>query len=190
MAIESANRMEEEAEHRHWDLQRAEQGGPRKATILLVEDEAFVRGVTSEVLRSAGYRVFVAKNAEEAELLHQSYSDEIDLLITDIVLPKEDGHALAKKLIERQLELRILFVTGYGNRREGHDCGELEWLAKPFSSRALLERVGKLTGCESEATPVRHACGNESPERSAWESARVERCGWRTPDSAQARGMP
>ena len=147
-----------------------EQRAPAAATILLVEDEAFVREVTGEVLRSAGYRVFIARNPKEAELLHEKYGDEMDLLITDIVLPGEDGCALAQKLREKQPRLRVLFVTGYGNRMEGHDGDELDWLAKPFSSLALLERVGKLLNRENkpEVEEIRHACGNELPEGSGW----------------------
>lgn len=163
MAIAAASRIEEEHELCH-----AEQGGRAAATILLVEDEAFVREVTGEVLRSAGYRVLIAKNSEEADLQHKSYGDEIDLLITDVVLPSEDGRALAQKLRERQPELRALFVTGYGNRMEGNES--LEWLAKPFSGRVLLERVGKLLSRENEAGAgsLRRAFGGESHEESGW----------------------
>jgi CheY-like chemotaxis protein len=113
-------------------------------TILLVEDEAFVRDVTGEVLRSAGYQVVAAKNADEAAQAHQRRSGEVDLLLTDIVLPGEDGLRLAARLTERSPRLKVLFVTGYGERMALHTGDGSEWLAKPFSSEMLLGRIRQL----------------------------------------------
>jgi DNA-binding response OmpR family regulator len=110
-------------------------------TILLVEDEAFVREVTGEVLRSAGYRVLTARNAEEAVKAHERQAGEVDLLLTDVVLPGEDGFRLARRLTEVSPELRVLFVTGYGARMGWGGADEPEWLAKPFSSEVLIGRV-------------------------------------------------
>src|SRR5579863_6375946 len=70
-------------------------------TILFVEDEAFVREVTCEVLRSAGYRVLTAKNAGEAQKIYDEEGAAIDLLLTDIVMPGETGRALAARLQAR-----------------------------------------------------------------------------------------
>src|ERR1035441_10058262 len=67
-------------------------------TILLVEDEAFVREVTCEVLRSAGYRVLAAKNAAEAMRIYEARGDEVELLIRDVVLPGESGRVLAGEI--------------------------------------------------------------------------------------------
>lgn len=60
-------------------------------TILFVEDEAFVRGVTGEVLRSAGYRVLVAKDAATAARTYDAERGDVDLLLTDVVLPARAG---------------------------------------------------------------------------------------------------
>jgi len=132
-------------------------------TILFVEDEAFVRGVTCEVLRSAGYRVHTAKHAAEALRVYDEGRGEIDLLLTDVVLPGETGRALAARLRRENPGLKILLVTGYAEQMgltgEMHE----ELLAKPFSSEVLLRRVAQLL--EPAELPavggdlVMHACG-------------------------------
>ena len=113
-------------------------------TILLVEDEAFVRNVTSEVLRSDGYRVLAAANALEAAEAHERRSIEVDLLLTDIVLPGEDGLRLAARLTESSPRMKVLFVTGYGERIGLRTGESSNWLSKPFSSEMLLGRVRQL----------------------------------------------
>jgi two-component system cell cycle sensor histidine kinase/response regulator CckA len=115
-------------------------GEPR--TILLVEDEAFVREVASEVLSSAGYRVLAAKDAAEAWRIFDEADPEIDLLLTDVILPGEDGRRLAERLRGRNRLLPVLLATGYGEhmaREAGEPC-----LAKPFSSEDLLGKVREL----------------------------------------------
>lgn len=116
----------------------------RTETILLVEDEAFVREVTCEVLRSAGYQVLTAKNADEAMQAHERQSGEVDLLLTDVVLPGEDGLAVANRLTEWSPGLKVLYVTGYGERMRLGCADGSDWLAKPFSSEVLLARVRQL----------------------------------------------
>jgi len=115
-------------------------------TILYVEDEAFVRGVTREILHSAGYRVFAAKTAAEAVRIFQEHHFAVDLLLSDVILPGETGQTLAARLRRTNPRLKVLLVTGYGDQmldREGmHDC----YLAKPFSSEALLQRIREVLG--------------------------------------------
>jgi len=121
-------------------------------TILLVEDEAFVRKVTCEVLRSAGYRVLTARNAAEAISVYDGRRGEVELLLADVVLPGETGRALAGRLRQENPELKILLVTGYGEqmslpeKRNGlkREAKREECLAKPFSSEVLLRRVRQL----------------------------------------------
>jgi two-component system cell cycle sensor histidine kinase/response regulator CckA len=110
-------------------------------TILLVEDEAFVREVTCEVLQAAGYRVLTAKNAAEAMRLYDQRSDEVDLLLTDVVLPGETGLTLGCRLRRENPNLRILLVTGYVEQMGWRETKAEECLPKPFSTEALLLRV-------------------------------------------------
>lgn len=121
-------------------------------TILLVEDEAFVRKVTCEVLRSAGYGVLTAENAAEAVGVYEGRRGEVELLLTDVVLPGETGRALARRLRRENPELKVLLVTGYGEQMGlleakqelKHEPRREECLAKPFSSAVLLRRIKQL----------------------------------------------
>jgi len=116
--------------------------------ILLVEDESFVREVTSEILQSAGFRVWTAKNAEEAEQIFEQHGAEIELLLTDVILPGETGDVMAESMRRENPWLRVLFVTGYAEQvRALEEAGE-ELLVKPFSSEALLGSVSSLLGRE------------------------------------------
>lgn len=121
----------------------------RAKTILLVEDQDFVRRVTGEVLRAAGYAVLSAKNAIEALCIYDRQCEAIELLLTDIVLPGESGRELARKLRCRDASLKVLFVTGYGEqiaREAENEAKNEELLAKPFSTAVLLRRITELLG--------------------------------------------
>ena len=113
-------------------------------TILFVEDEPFVREVTCEVLRSAGYRVLTAKNAVEAGRIYDQHTAEVELLLSDVVLAGETGRALAARLRRANPELRVLLVTGYGDQMNLGGTTVEECLAKPFSSEVLLKRVRRV----------------------------------------------
>src|SRR5579862_3673327 len=115
-----------------------------RATILLVEDEAFVREVTSEVLRSAGYQVLAAGSAVEAESLFDACRGDLQLLLTDVVLPGDTGRVLAEKLRREKAELKVLLVTGYAEEMAALEAGQMECLRKPFSTATLLRRVRQL----------------------------------------------
>jgi len=116
----------------------------RAETILLVEDEAFVRDVTSEVLRSAGYEVLTARNASEGIRLYDVRHGDVQLLLTDVVLPGETGRAMAGRLRRGNPQLRVLLVTGYAEQMGRRDALQEECLEKPFSAETLLRRVREL----------------------------------------------
>jgi two-component system cell cycle sensor histidine kinase/response regulator CckA len=114
-------------------------------TILLVEDEEFVRKVTGEVLESAGYRLVSARCAGEAFEAQRRCPEPIDLLLADVVLPGKSGHQLAYEFGGLCPNARILLMSGYAEQLA---LGSLsahgrEHLVKPFSSRTLLRRVRK-----------------------------------------------
>lgn len=112
-------------------------------TILLVEDEKFVRKVTSEVLESAGYRLVSARSAAEALEAQSACPEPIDLLLADLVLPGKSGHQLAYEFAGLCPHTRILLMSGYAEQLAlgGLSAHGREYLAKPFSSRTLLRRV-------------------------------------------------
>jgi two-component system, cell cycle sensor histidine kinase and response regulator CckA len=113
-------------------------------TILYVEDEAFVREVTAEVLRAAGYQVLVARNGAEAADIFQGWGLEVDLLLTDVILPGETGRSLAARLRRKNPRLRVLYVTGYADQMAMQLSPKEGCLAKPFSTDTLLARVSRM----------------------------------------------
>jgi two-component system, cell cycle sensor histidine kinase and response regulator CckA len=119
---------------------------PRPCRVLLVEDEDMVRKVLLRMLTSRGYDVKTATNVSEAEALFQVPGNDFELLITDVMIPQGSGHALARSLVERQPELRVLFVSGYsgGNPIEGIDPAQVRFLTKPFGSAELSQMIAEL----------------------------------------------
>jgi two-component system cell cycle sensor histidine kinase/response regulator CckA len=131
----------------HNDLSRTENLAAwenRVETILLVEDETFVRKVTREILQAAGYRVLTAGDGVAAKRLYDEFGPEVDLLLTDMILPGENGGELAARMRWQNPQLKVLFVTGYPDQIVVlKDAGE-EYLLKPFCSEALLRKVMEL----------------------------------------------
>jgi CheY-like chemotaxis protein len=130
-------------------------------TILLVEDEAFVREVTHEVLKSAGYRVITAKNAKEA-LAERERMSQVDLLLTDVVLPGRSGRVLAGDLRSRQPNLAVLFVSGYAAQLVEIEAAQPAeaCLPKPFSAVVLLRKLRQILNGNRTANeePIMRAC--------------------------------
>jgi two-component system cell cycle sensor histidine kinase/response regulator CckA len=119
--------------------------GPRPSeVILLVEDEAQVRTLACSILRRAGYRVLDAANAGEALLICEQHAGTIDILVTDVVMPRMGGHPLALRLREQRAGLRVLYVSGYTDDtvlHHGVELGQLAFLAKPFTPQSLTAKV-------------------------------------------------
>ena len=113
-------------------------------TILLVEDEAEVRGVTKEVLEGFGYTVLEAAQAADAMLIARRHVGMIDLLLTDVVMPRMSGRALAEAFTAERPETKILFMSGYTDDAIIlHRVLEpgMHFLEKPFSPSALARKV-------------------------------------------------
>jgi PAS domain S-box-containing protein len=115
--------------------------------VLVVEDDAQVREVTVRALRSGGYEVFVATQADQALAMPEATLARLELLVTDVVMPGLSGRQLADQLRAKYPRLKVLMVSGYP-RGEMIDRGVLDphvqFLAKPFMARSLLERVRNL----------------------------------------------
>jgi len=108
-------------------------------TILLVEDEPAVRQLFATALTRAGYRVYEARNGEEAVKLFDAHGESIDLLLTDMRMPYMGGAELAHHLRERNKALKLICISGYAGSAE-LDVST-DFLAKPFSREEMLKKV-------------------------------------------------
>lgn len=113
-------------------------------TILLAEDEESVRAVATAALESHGYRVLAAPNGAAALEIERRFTDGIDLLLTDVVMPGMNGRELAVAVQQLRPHIRIAFVSGYtddavflGDVRRN----EIAFLQKPFTAHELVQRV-------------------------------------------------
>jgi CheY-like chemotaxis protein len=138
--------------------------GRARGQVLLVEDDAGVRELCRSVLRREGYEVLEAADPTEALLIHEEHCTSIDLLISDIVMPKMSGLVLAEKLRKRVPDLPVLFMSGYApDHVAGQPVEMRHVLQKPFRPSELLRRVSTaLYGLDSQAPPPPN--GSPSPE--------------------------
>ena len=116
-------------------------------TILLVEDEDVVRGLTKKILMQAGYNVLDAKGGEEAIRVCRAYPGPIDLLLTDVVMPEISGKEVAERLVELRTGIRVLFMSGYTDEaifQHGVLDASVEFLQKPFTPKVLLRRIADM----------------------------------------------
>jgi two-component system cell cycle sensor histidine kinase/response regulator CckA len=122
-----------------------------RGTILLVEDEEGLRGLNARGLTSRGYTVLEAGNGVEAIEVIESRGGDVDLVVSDVVMPEMDGPTLAKELRTRNPNLKIIFVSGYAedafekNLPDG-ELGNYNFLAKPFTLKQLVAAVKDTMG--------------------------------------------
>ncbi len=117
-------------------------------TILLVEDEAAVRSLAARILREQGYTILEATNGERAlQLVEAKPELEIQLLLTDVVMPLLGGQRLAGQLNATRPHLKVLFMSGYTDNfiiNYGVQYAGIAFLQKPFSPSALVHKVRKV----------------------------------------------
>jgi two-component system cell cycle sensor histidine kinase/response regulator CckA len=113
-------------------------------TILLVEDEEGLRGLNARGLTSRGYTVLEAGNGVEAMEVLERHGGEVDLVVSDVVMPEMDGPTLFKELRRTRPELKIIFVSGYAEEAFQKNLppdGQFTFLAKPFTLKQLVGTV-------------------------------------------------
>jgi CheY-like chemotaxis protein len=127
----------------------AKEGGPQ--LILVAEDEAVVREMVIAALERLGYRVMAASTGEEAVRLIDRLGDEIDLLLTDVVMPGMSGRELSKQLCAAHPQTKVLYLSGYTEDAIVHQ-GVLEpgtaFLQKPFTLQMLSRKVREVLSGE------------------------------------------
>jgi two-component system cell cycle sensor histidine kinase/response regulator CckA len=113
-------------------------------TVLVVEDVAAVRAVTRQMLERHGYTVLEAPDGETALRLALMHQGDIDLLVTDVVMPDVGGRELADQLVARRPQLKVLYMSGYTDDaivRHGNLQDGIAYLQKPFTPDALARKV-------------------------------------------------
>jgi two-component system, cell cycle sensor histidine kinase and response regulator CckA len=116
-------------------------------TILLVDDEAFVRDLGQRILSQAGYTVLTAANGVEALALFAKKEKEIDLVIMDLIMPEMGGEACLQELLRIDPGVKVLVASGYSadiSMRGPLEVGAKSFVSKPFRLKELLRQVRKV----------------------------------------------
>ena len=114
--------------------------------VLVVEDEAGLRRLVSDILRRKGFRVLVAADGTEALDILATGDALPDLVLTDVVMPRMGGRELAAAMHQRELPMPVLFMSGYQDGEEMPDDPRYSYIAKPFTPDALVEKVRRALG--------------------------------------------
>ncbi len=121
--------------------------GTGSGTILIVEDEPQVREIAAAVLKARGYEVFCAANGQEALEIASTISLPLDLLITDVIMPKMGGPELVNQLVPLHPAMRVLYISGYTENSIIASTslrGGLAYLPKPFAPNLLARKVDEV----------------------------------------------
>lgn len=119
---------------------------PGSVNVLVVDDEESIRRFVDRVLRDAGYRTAIAADGVEA-LERASQLADVDVLVTDVMMPKMSGDELAKRLRQVKPEVKVLYLTGFSDNLFKENTTLLDdeaYLDKPCSIRSLQQAVSLL----------------------------------------------
>ena len=127
-------------------------------TILVVDDDPGIQRLAAQVLRTEGYNVLVASDTPEALHVSNEYKSDIDLVLTDIMLPSGNGISLASALLAKRPDTQVLYMSGFTadaiqavQYEAGPNGGFLE---KPFLPRTLIERVRSIVAPREHEVPL------------------------------------
>jgi len=116
-------------------------------TILVIEDNHDILKLIRRILQDNNYSVFTAYNYDEAYSIFNIYKNQIDMVITDIILPGKSGNKIVEEFIEYEPELKYLYISGYTDDVIGKDGildNEINFLQKPFKEQMLLEKIREI----------------------------------------------
>lgn len=128
----------------------APQPGRARETVLLVEDDDAVRTITVIALENAGFRVLAAESAAAAVTLARPQMSQIDLLITDVVMPRMGGKELAKIIQSMKPDLPVLYISGYTEDAILQDGRRTAFLQKPFTPLSLVRQAREVLDASSK----------------------------------------
>jgi len=118
------------------------------ATVLVVEDEAMIRDLAVNALRSAGYAVLEAGCIAEAQQIFRGDMDSIDLLLTDLNLDGESGQDLALAMLADKPDLRVIYTSGGGGSQLDQDRPRSVFLPKPYRLDELTELIDEMLSAD------------------------------------------
>jgi two-component system cell cycle sensor histidine kinase/response regulator CckA len=113
-------------------------------TVLIVEDDDSLRKLTRTVLKQRGYKILEAENGEDALRISKEHEGSIDLMITDVVMPKMSGKETAERLQPLHPQMKVIYMSGYTDDAIVHHgvlAAGLNFLEKPFSLEGLARKV-------------------------------------------------
>lgn len=120
-----------------------------KGTVLLVEDETPVRIFAGRALRNKGYTVLEADCGETAIEIMQQNGNEVEVIVTDVIMPGMTGPAMIEKIIPQYPNVKVIFISGYAEDVFVDNYGserEFNFLAKPFTLKQLASKIKEVTG--------------------------------------------
>ncbi len=120
---------------------------PKKATVLVVDDEYNIRSMMKEIMEMSGFKVFTAGNGRDGIDIYQRYKSDIDLIIMDMVMPVMDGRAAFNEIRKINPDQKIFIISGYTQREDLEDIldnGAVGFLRKPFQVKEIVEKVQEI----------------------------------------------
>jgi PAS domain S-box-containing protein len=139
----------EESGHARENAKKEEESLQGSETVLVVEDDEMVRNVTLKILQRYGYAVLCARDGQEALRMCREHKEQVQLMLTDVVMPGMGGRDLEEKLQKIQPGMKVLFMSGYTDNAIVHhgmlDKG-IAFLQKPFTPEGLARKVRAVLG--------------------------------------------
>lgn len=122
-------------------------GTELNGSVLLIENDLFVCDALNEILSLSGLRVYVARDGLEGEAMFRAYQDDIDMVILDWRLPKQNGRETLRKIRQLKPNIEVMVSSGYEAEevlKQMDDQRPFAFLGKPFDMDTLLTQVQKL----------------------------------------------
>ena len=113
-------------------------------TILVVEDEKFVRDLVQDILESSGYIVLAAEDGTTAIAISENFRGVIHLMITDVMMPRITGPELSQRLLSRRPDMEVLHMSGYTDPVGGRLPKDSSYIQKPFANADLIHKVREI----------------------------------------------
>ncbi len=113
-------------------------------TILLVEDEEIVRNSTARMLECQGYKVYKADEGKRAIELAENMDGDIDLIVTDVIMPQMNGKAVVEHMLKKKSDLKVLYISGYTDKTiiaQGILDSDAQFLQKPYTLENLNNKI-------------------------------------------------